>query len=146
MRISDWSSDVCSSDLAAAALRFLVKRRGLGRVGGLGLAERQEQQAEEGDQSKHGGVPFVVRFEVRGARISTPPRRGGSGPGGWRTRSTRGRPSCRRRRIPARRSGPDVEGDEREAVVQRHMRRTRACVYQLDTKGNNTTIPTVETT
>src|SRR3546814_4126709 len=89
MRISDWSSDVCSSDLAAAALRFLVKRRGLGRVGGLGLAERQEQQAEEGDQSKHGGVPFVVRFEVRGARISTPPRRGGSGPGGWRTRSTR---------------------------------------------------------
>src|SRR3546814_11699756 len=81
MRISDWSSDVCSSDLAAAALRVLVKRRGLGRVGGLGLAERQEQQAEEGDQSKHGGVPFVVRFEVRGARISTPPRRGGSGPG-----------------------------------------------------------------
>src|SRR3546814_2947260 len=71
MRISDWSSDVCSSDLtahrdevvgridghriavlpqvigialAAAALGALVERRGLGRIGGLGLAERQEQQ------------------------------------------------------------------------------------------------------
>src|SRR3546814_11044830 len=102
MRISDWSSDVCSSDLtahrdevvgridghriavlpqvigialAAAALGALVERRGLGRIGGLGLAERQEQQAEECDQSKHGTGPFAGRF-WGGAPIRTPPRRG----------------------------------------------------------------------
>src|SRR3546814_316636 len=52
---------------AAAALRVLVQRRGLGRIGGLGLAERQEQQAEECDQSKHGKCPFAESVRERSA-------------------------------------------------------------------------------
>src|SRR3546814_10686867 len=42
MRISDWSSDVCSSDLCAAPLRVLVRR--LRRCGGVPEGQVQDQR------------------------------------------------------------------------------------------------------
>src|SRR3546814_12317091 len=80
MRISDWSSDVCSSDLGAIR-RHLSRRRSRARSGGAGLAARtvQVRALQEG------------AVEERAAR---PPHR--------RTRADRrdgeiGRASCRER-------------------------------------------------
>src|SRR3546814_6100993 len=54
MRISDWSSDVCSSDLLAAALG------GLGHlVAGLALGADEEHAAAAGDDVAHGQQRLV---------------------------------------------------------------------------------------
>src|SRR3546814_18869211 len=61
MRISDWSSDVCSSDLDGAPLRYLVERRPI--LGG----ERPVDAAAGFDQEP--GRPIVsFRFDAVGAR------------------------------------------------------------------------------
>src|SRR3546814_21173812 len=60
MRISDWSSDVCSSDLALALgiARIPVLD---GRIFDLGIVER--------DQFHHGGVELVLVAHRRGAAL-----------------------------------------------------------------------------
>src|SRR3546814_2796765 len=50
MRISDWSSDVCSSDLAAAL--------GLGGEAGTGDADERNQGDGDLGGFLHGGMPF----------------------------------------------------------------------------------------
>src|SRR3546814_15174068 len=57
MRISDWSSDVCSSDLARRALQLVGER--IGSVG-IGLGVRHFKDA--GDAAKHGGA--AARLKV----------------------------------------------------------------------------------
>src|SRR3546814_3082714 len=50
MRISDWSSDVCSSDLAGVEREFRVPAQGVGRhrdrLAGIGLIRMQHVQAQ----------------------------------------------------------------------------------------------------
>src|SRR3546814_16845478 len=70
MRISDWSSDVCSSDLDAVGILPLVKILGAG-----GAAGEQQGQAEQGGQrvAGHGGIQ---REAVSAAIAASPaPRR-----------------------------------------------------------------------
>src|SRR3546814_10636869 len=52
MRISDWSSDVCSSDLPDAEPRQL-QREGLGELDDPGLGYRIRQDTSRLSQSKH---------------------------------------------------------------------------------------------
>src|SRR3546814_14137955 len=67
MRISDWSSDVCSSDLASA------RQRGGGGQGGRGCVAGRNRHADG-------------QMEWRAAAAPVSHRRGAS-PGGTRTRS-----------------------------------------------------------
>src|SRR3546814_17274099 len=57
MRISDWSSDVCSSDLAAAL--------GLGGEAGTGDADERNQGDGDLGGFLHGGMPFRRSEERR---------------------------------------------------------------------------------
>src|SRR3546814_12465184 len=61
MRISDWSSDVCSSDLgevAALLLEQIVRH---------GIVERQRRQAEPGSQRRADRVITAERYARRQA-------------------------------------------------------------------------------
>src|SRR3546814_12025528 len=60
MRISDWSSDVCSSDLRPADDAGL--RRGLGlRHGGGGQRQRQQRGGKATRQTLHPGTPSTTK-------------------------------------------------------------------------------------
>src|SRR3546814_2312307 len=47
MRISDWSSDVCSSDLAASAVGLAASAIGTGLMGFVGQAGAAQEEAVE---------------------------------------------------------------------------------------------------
>src|SRR3546814_20166750 len=85
MRISDWSSDVCSSDLgvAGASLRHERQQHGEGNEHG----EREDEDAsaaapasggrrQQGPQALHGGASSRVRAAA-GTRTSSERRRVG---------------------------------------------------------------------
>src|SRR3546814_3656970 len=67
MRISDWSSDVCSSDLHEGASRFLKAAERLCEVRevemrpGVGLGAVQVLQEEHGLRRMRGAVPAAVK-------------------------------------------------------------------------------------
>src|SRR3546814_6193575 len=75
MRISDWSSDVCSSDLATRAAVVGLESGGVGRqlplIDGHGLAARQERRFERLavarylDRQFHVGMPHRAFGAVR---------------------------------------------------------------------------------
>src|SRR3546814_20854191 len=69
MRISDWSSDVCSSDLARSRQGKLPGVDGKERVGGV-MAMANPPRNGEGDRAQRGGggVPQMRRPEVYAAR------------------------------------------------------------------------------
>src|SRR3546814_3930864 len=62
MRISDWSSDVCSSDLAADV--GLVERR----VDLVEQAERRRVELEDREHQRHGGHRLLAAREQRNVR------------------------------------------------------------------------------
>src|SRR3546814_11474471 len=59
MRISDWSSDVCSSDLFAACERGLEQVRGVHRAFGLAGADQRVHLVDEQDDLALGRLHFV---------------------------------------------------------------------------------------
>src|SRR3546814_12331057 len=72
MRISDWSSDVCSSDLPGAGGRVALHR--LDEQGG---DEDRPEHAEAEDEADHRGggelrIPEQVQVEERRARVELP--------------------------------------------------------------------------
>src|SRR3546814_17730755 len=73
MRISDWSSDVCSSDLRQDALDRAVEPRRVaaGEIGARGAVVRHEERvADEGDRkSVVSGKSVSVRVDLGGRRI-----------------------------------------------------------------------------
>src|SRR3546814_4515777 len=78
MRISDWSSDVCSSDLRRAvrdhvyaAIRRAGERPDSGRVAMVGLARAHPHIAALFNGSPHGPAPIVA--DEPGAMASTVP-------------------------------------------------------------------------
>src|SRR3546814_18906038 len=60
MRISDWSSDVCSSDLRRQAIERL-------QVRAIGFVDRYARLVER--RSGHVGIARPTRIEQRGAQI-----------------------------------------------------------------------------
>src|SRR3546814_15322375 len=80
MRISDWSSDVCSSDLknhqqgkrnvkADDYLRFMPKCRRLGRV-----QVHRDDCEKRSHQSAHADQPFRITCQQHISRPTAPPR------------------------------------------------------------------------
>src|SRR3546814_2892842 len=70
MRISDWSSDVCSSDLLVLALGTGLDPRetvGDGVVDGLIVAGLEVQEAEASERAPVASVEGVGGFQVQGA-------------------------------------------------------------------------------
>src|SRR3546814_16612836 len=66
MRISDWSSDVCSSDLRADVGGGLGQDVALGRPRDLG--------AEEGEQPEHVGPRIEVHADIDRDEVDAAPR------------------------------------------------------------------------
>src|SRR3546814_18294634 len=72
MRISDWSSDVCSSDLASAARGTGLRRRTRLREGRRGAGLRLVQSSRSGFSSplfqtvEIGGIAYLLRYFRRG--------------------------------------------------------------------------------
>src|SRR3546814_9269315 len=65
MRISDWSSDVCSSDLARPFGQFERVVEGHGLLAGLHQATGQRPAGRGGHQSLHGGGrPYARGVEI----------------------------------------------------------------------------------
>src|SRR3546814_998776 len=90
MRISDWSSDVCSSDLQCVDRRSLGQRRRLDRLGlrqrrhgGLGEGGRGHRKGGEAGKTVGTGVAHElgsgIPLVTRGRPRAGPGRRGGAG-------------------------------------------------------------------
>src|SRR3546814_1772149 len=99
MRISDWSSDVCSSDLARARRvrdRLAGRRARRGRTlgaGGRGRVDpRQSRPPDSPDHASRASYPrraggrcaVVARYRAPGARSVAAPARARGAPGGFR--------------------------------------------------------------
>src|SRR3546814_9405285 len=80
MRISDWSSDVCSSDLEAMGWEYVIPRRdrtGLGEVKGADMgtkyfveAVRREVASRYGEDTLYGGglrIYTTLDFDMQAA-------------------------------------------------------------------------------
>src|SRR3546814_20268811 len=66
MRISDWSSDVCSSDLALALLHALAEELEIGTRGSLGIADFTQQVAKMRTIRQHiflGAFMFTLDYD-----------------------------------------------------------------------------------
>src|SRR3546814_10671510 len=72
MRISDWSSDVCASDLQAGLLRRRVRRRAVAAVPGLGVHRAGALPAREETRGAAAGP--VGGAVLRRLRVRVLPR------------------------------------------------------------------------
>src|SRR3546814_8219383 len=62
MRISDWSSDVCSSDLHAADEQIAIAEKASAEI----TAEQMQSVVERTEHAHHGGRVLDRKFEVLG--------------------------------------------------------------------------------
>src|SRR3546814_3159481 len=82
MRISDWSSDVCSSDLLDEEGKYLVGKREADSEGDEQGRERPDEPATQLDQVVHQRRAAVVDILHGSSRRSSPSCDGGISPSG----------------------------------------------------------------
>src|SRR3546814_13431678 len=94
MRISDWSSDVCSSDLPVLKLRFPIP--GKQRLLGVGMAgpELPKGPFRDDPHALYNLFPFVLQVQcsqnnLMSSRLASAAHRGDARPGTGRERPTR---------------------------------------------------------
>src|SRR3546814_12119029 len=99
MRISDWSSDVCSSDLAWARLEFggeRIEPAGSGGLFGLGAQfARGDERFVAREDGRHRRVGFLIvpaKLATLPSPFTTSPRRTRNRP------ASRSKPTCPPRR------------------------------------------------
>src|SRR3546814_7698210 len=83
MRISDWSSDVCSSDLLVLRrCRGMVLRRRRGRNRRHQREPAEQQKKAEREKASHGGVA-LLRWTRPGRAARHPPQQALAAAGRW---------------------------------------------------------------